>query len=289
MYAPFRPNAKRTSRCVAASAMIGLVCAGALIGSYASTGFVSSPLAMRTRSIAQTRPSMARGFSPMTSLPLGMQKVQGAQQGFSCPVGAPMRQPVAVYAAKGERTIAVDKPLGLKLGQTANGLVVKSATGNAAKAGLKNGDTVIYTSSFFGDELWPSDKLSFTNSAIKAAPSPVYFVITDDPTSVDVKRLNARPPPKRFGKRLSQAQKELATHICLDCGYIYCDPVPFAEADNDYVCPQCASGKKRFATFDASTGKITEPISLFQIINVLIVILGLVAVAGLGYFGLKLS
>ena len=25
---------------------------------------------------------------------------------------------------------------------------------NAAKAGLKNGDTVIYTSSFFGDELW---------------------------------------------------------------------------------------------------------------------------------------
>jgi len=26
--------------------------------------------------------------------------------------------------------------------------------GNAAKAGLKSGDTVLYTSSFFGDELW---------------------------------------------------------------------------------------------------------------------------------------
>ena len=28
--------------------------------------------------------------------------------------------------------------------------VVKSATGNAAKAGIEKGDTVIYTSSFFG-------------------------------------------------------------------------------------------------------------------------------------------
>ena len=50
------------------------------------------------------------------------------------------------------------------------GLVVKSVSGNAAKAGISAGDTVIYTSSFFGDELWPSDRLSFTNSAVKAAP-----------------------------------------------------------------------------------------------------------------------
>lgn len=34
------------------------------------------------------------------------------------------------------------------------GLKVKSASGNAAKAGIAAGDTVIYTSSFFGDELW---------------------------------------------------------------------------------------------------------------------------------------
>jgi hypothetical protein len=31
----------------------------------------------------------------------------------------------------------------------------QSVTGNAAKAGLKNGDQIIYHSSFFGDELWP--------------------------------------------------------------------------------------------------------------------------------------
>jgi len=31
----------------------------------------------------------------------------------------------------------------------------QGVTGNAAKAGLKNGDQIIYHSSFFGDELWP--------------------------------------------------------------------------------------------------------------------------------------
>lgn len=55
-------------------------------------------------------------------------------------------------------------------------MLLQSATGNAAKAGLKNGDTVIYTSSFFGDELWPSDKLGFTRSAIANAPSPVTVI-----------------------------------------------------------------------------------------------------------------
>ena len=55
-------------------------------------------------------------------------------------------------------------------------LVVQQATGNAAKAGIQAGDTIIYTSSFFGDELWPADKLGFANSAINACPSPVAFV-----------------------------------------------------------------------------------------------------------------
>lgn len=50
---------------------------------------------------------------------------------------------------------------------------LQSANGNAAKAGLKAGDTIIYASSFFGDELWPADKLSFTQNAINAAPSPM--------------------------------------------------------------------------------------------------------------------
>lgn len=50
--------------------------------------------------------------------------------------------------------------------------------GNAARAGLKAGDQVIYTSSFFGDELWPADKLGFTKTAINAKPDSVYFVVS---------------------------------------------------------------------------------------------------------------
>jgi hypothetical protein len=50
--------------------------------------------------------------------------------------------------------------------------------GNAAKAGLKVGDQVVYTSSFFGDELWPADKLGFTKTAIQAKPDSVYFVVS---------------------------------------------------------------------------------------------------------------
>jgi hypothetical protein len=42
--------------------------------------------------------------------------------------------------------------------------------------------------------------------------------------TVNVKRLPKKPAPKRFGRKLSAAQQELATHICVDCGYIYCDP-----------------------------------------------------------------
>lgn len=50
--------------------------------------------------------------------------------------------------------------------------------GNAAKCGLKSGDQVLYTSSFFGDELWPADKLGFTKTAIQAKPDSVYFVVS---------------------------------------------------------------------------------------------------------------
>jgi hypothetical protein len=50
--------------------------------------------------------------------------------------------------------------------------------GNAARAGLKAGDQVLYTSSFFGDELWPADKLGFTKTAIQAKSDSVYFVVS---------------------------------------------------------------------------------------------------------------
>ncbi|KAJ6795754.1 uncharacterized protein M6B38_160755 [Iris pallida] len=137
--------------------------------------------------------------------------------------------------------VEVDKPLGLTLGQKPGGGVVITAVeggGNAAKAGLKSGDQVLYTSSFFGDELWPADKLGFTKTAIQAKPDSVYFVISRG-AEVDVKRLPKRPAPPRFGRSLTEAQKARtstfcqnlarATHICLDCGFIYTLQKPFDE------------------------------------------------------------
>ncbi|KNA05402.1 hypothetical protein SOVF_190720 [Spinacia oleracea] len=176
--------------------------------------------------------------------------------------------------------VEVDKPLGLTLGQKSGGGVVITAVdggGNAAKAGLKSGDQVIYTSSFFGDELWPADKLGFTKTAIQAKPDSVYFVVSRG-ADVDVKKLPKRPAPPRFGRKLSEAQKARATHICLDCGFIYTLSKPFEEQPDDYACPQCIAPKKRFARYDVNTGKAIggglPPIG---------VIIGLVA--GLGAVG----
>ncbi|KAG6486890.1 hypothetical protein ZIOFF_055471 [Zingiber officinale] len=78
--------------------------------------------------------------------------------------------------------------------------------GNAVKAGLRAGDQVLYTSSFFGDELWPADKLGFTKTAIQTKPDSVYFVVNRG-VEVDVKRLTKRPAPPRFGRILTEAQK----------------------------------------------------------------------------------
>ncbi|CAN7140901.1 unnamed protein product [Brassica rapa subsp. narinosa] len=156
--------------------------------------------------------------------------------------------------------VEVDKPLGLTLGQKQGGGVVITGVeggGNAAKAGLNSGDQDLYTSSFFGDELWPADKLGFTKTAIQAKPDSVYFV-TLLSAEVDVKKLNKRPAPPRLGRKLTETQKASiarATHICLDCGFIYTLPKPFDEQPETYVCPQCIAPKKRFARYDVNTGK----------------------------------
>ncbi|KAL3565152.1 hypothetical protein D5086_033198 [Populus alba] len=153
--------------------------------------------------------------------------------------------------------VEVDKPLGLTLGQKSGGGVVITGVeggGNAAKAGLKSGDQVLYTSSFFGDELWPADKLGFTKTAIQAKPDSIYFVVSRG-AEVDVKRLPKRPAPPRFGRKLTEAQKARATHICLDCGFIYTLQKSFDEQPEAYVCPQCRAPKKRFARYDVNTGR----------------------------------
>ncbi|WZZ91033.1 hypothetical protein YC2023_119612 [Brassica napus] len=115
--------------------------------------------------------------------------------------------------------VEVDKPLGLTLGQKQGGGVVITGVeggGNAAKAGLKSGDQVLYTSSFFGDELWPADKLGFTKTAIRAKPDSVYFVVSR----------------------------------CV-CVCVLASP----DVPETYVCPQCIAPKKRFARYDVNTGK----------------------------------
>ncbi|GBF90095.1 hypothetical protein Rsub_02803 [Raphidocelis subcapitata] len=171
------------------------------------------------------------------------------------------RNAVAVKAAAGEVTVEIDKPLGLKFAQSkaaGGGLEVTGVSGNAAKSGIKVGDTVIYTSSFFGDELWPADKLSFSNTAINRAPSPVCIVYVKGANEkVNVKRLPKKAAPPRFGRKLTAKQRELATHICVDCGYIYCDATPFEELPADYFCEQCNAPKRRFVKYDPESGKAT--------------------------------
>ena len=76
-------------------------------------------------------------------------------------------------------------------------------------------------------------------------------------SDVNVKRLNKKPAPARFGRKLTAKQKEFATHICIDCGYIYSNKTPFEEVSSSYVCPQCNAPKKRFAGYDPETGKVS--------------------------------
>merc|ERR1712032_87369 len=163
----------------------------------------------------------------------------------------------AAASAQGEILVQVEKPLGVTLGKGpgGNGVVVTGVRGNAADAGLKKGDNVIFTSSFFGDELWPADSLAFVRSAINATPNQVDFIVQRGQLTADVKKLAKRPAPQRFGRKLSAKQKERATHICLDCGYVYTAAAPFKELPADYKCPQCAAPKARFAEYDVETGK----------------------------------
>ncbi|KAL2349410.1 hypothetical protein Fmac_003410 [Flemingia macrophylla] len=174
--------------------------------------------------------------------------------------------------------VEVDKPLGLTLGQKSGGGVVITAVdggGNAAKAGLKTGDQVLYTSSFFGDELWPADKLGFTKTAIQAKPDSVYFVVNRFSVLLStfvsfcyplkiasqyMVQLSDQHPTHQSiarGTTFSESRENeaRATHICLDCGYIYTLQKPFDEQPDTYGCPQCQAPKKRFARYDVNTGK----------------------------------
>ncbi|KAF2306638.1 hypothetical protein GH714_019989 [Hevea brasiliensis] len=160
--------------------------------------------------------------------------------------------------------VDVDKPLGLTLGQKSGGGVVITAVdggGNAAKAGLKAGDQVLYTSSFFGDELWPADKLGFTKTAIQAKPDSVYFIVNSSLSfycfhigaEVDVKKLTKRPAPPRFGRKLTEAQKAMQAFSQFSFALLQCSML---ECSTGYICMSTMhSTQKRFARYDVNTGK----------------------------------
>jgi len=233
--------------------------------------------------LPQSKKSGFHGTSVDGKQVLGIGSLKQRNWGGNSLQGRRRRLQVTARSAKTSNNIEVevDKPLGLALGQKSGGGVVITKIdggGNAARCGLKVGDQVVYTSSFFGDELWPADKLGFTKTAIQAKPDSVYFVVSRGGATIDVKRLPKRPAPPRFGRTLTESQKSRATHICLDCGFIYFLPKAFEEQPDTYGCPQCGAPKKRFAEYDAATGKVIggglPPIG---------VIIGLVAgIAGIG-------
>lgn len=235
-----------------------------------TSGATSSCTAAYSRNTAVTTSFTNSSSKPLPSFSLQKSKFQGLSVedakkrvsdcfAASSGSGVVVRRGLQITARTAAKNIEVevDKPLGLTLGQKQGGGVIITGVengGNAAKAGLKAGDQVIYTSSFFGDELWPADKLGFTKTAIQAKPDSVYFVISRG-AEVDVKRLPKRPAPPRFGRKLSDSQKARATHICLDCGYVYTLQKPFEEQPENYACPQCIAPKKRFARYDVNTGR----------------------------------
>lgn len=247
------------------------------VAQHGSKSFVRTP----TTASSNLRP--ARSF-------FGASLLKRASKGASVDARRTSLVTRAAGAAK-QIQVDVDKPLGLTLEQSkgkGGGVRVKNASGNAAKAGLKNGDTIIYTSSFFGDELWPSDSANFTRSAISAAPSPVTITyVKGENDAINVKRLPKKKAPPRFGRKLTASQKENATHICADCGYIYSSPLPFEELSRNYVCPQCNAPKKRFALYDAETGKVKGGLPQ-QTATIATVIGGLLGIGLLAYVGLKI-
>lgn len=200
-----------------------------------------------------------------------------------------MRQ--GVVAAGKQIPVDIEKPVGLAFKESkaaGGGLVVTNVSGNAKSSGISKGDTVIYASSFFGDELWPADSKALTNSALSAAPSPVALVyVKGENTDIQVKRLPKKAAPKRFGRKLTAAQKELATHICADCGWIYTQRKPFEDQPEGFRCPQCQATKKRFARYDAEKDKKVGGTS-GSLATALTVVVGIVGIGILGYLGLSI-
>lgn len=190
----------------------------------------------------------------------------------------------------GDVTVEVVKPLGMKIGrgpdidgrQTVEVKFVVPG-GNASKAGVKMGDQIMYHSSFFGDELWAADKASFAQTSINACPNSVDFVLNRGAKRKPNR--DKKPAPPKFGRKLNASQKATATHMCVDCGYVYTQKKSFDDQPDGYACPQCNAPKSRFAEYDAETGQIKSNVATPAIVTALTVsmlgIVGYLTVTGL--------
>ncbi|CAL6389440.1 unnamed protein product [Bathycoccus prasinos] len=184
-----------------------------------------------------------------------------------------------VKAVQGEVLISVDKPLGVTLkarGGGIPGVCIDRVAGNGAKAGLKSGDVVMYHS--YGRQI----SLDF-REAINACPNTVDFIVVRGPgeKEFDVKRLPKRPAPPKFGRKMSAAQAERASHICVDCGFVYALPTPFADQDKEYSCPQCSAPRSRFAKYDPETGRAVGGGLSTPLVTTAATVVGL---AGIAYY-----
>ncbi|CAI5508940.1 unnamed protein product [Closterium sp. Naga37s-1] len=266
------------------------------LSSVAATSAKAIVAPRLTAAVSQENALSAAGLVPLKqrNLRTGFlgeavrQQAQAAGRPVQAAKSAGRPATVTARTSGGQYEVEVDKPLGLTLGDKPGGGVQISGVApgsNAAKAGIKAGDQVVYTSSFFGDELWPSDNLGFTRTAVNAKPDSVYFVLARG-AAVDVKRLPKRPAPSRFGRKLTEAQKARATHICLDCGFIYTLGKPFEDQPDSYECPQCSAPKKRFARYDPETGRAIGGGST-PILSLISLVVGVAAIASAAFYGFQ--
>lgn len=163
------------------------------------------------------------------------------------------------------------KPIGINFKNSRDGIVVSSVDKNADPR-VKVGDKLVAVSASFGGEIWPAKSYQQSMMALNTRIGLVYMKLesTGGQTS-------------RFGKK---ATGPVTEYVCLDCGWAYLessDVTPFAKLPGSFVCPQCASSKRRFARKDPITGEIKQEIDAQAIVQAATVVVGLGVVFGLGY------
>ena len=117
-----------------------------------------------------------------------------------------------------------------------------------------------------------SSSRASSSSAGSGAPTGGVGRGENFPKGARAKRFRRRPPPVACAEPAvtTQADTEttranatpagaddtaVATHICVDCGYLYVASTPFDAQRDDFACPQCDAPKSRFAAYDPASGK----------------------------------